>query len=185
MDDELQKYLTKYHVGKNEQPEKSSVLDEVIAALNLANRFPAIQNKFIAESQGTYNPLNNTVTLNPYNTRANRIEVATHELQHSLQEAMAKHFELLRGRQQVDKNFVGLEGNRFLDAYRAFSNRPEIPNSNYSPYRNDFHEENAFGVGNYATDKIPDNRTAPHIDATQATEAAILRDLFTRSLKAK
>jgi hypothetical protein len=110
----------------------------------------------------------------------------SHELTHALNYQMNNRALDLQDQSKDLRNpALSSADQQFLDAYqklRPFQSKL-IPNDNsdYGKYRYSPTEVQAFGVGN-SVDQGPGVEPRAHLDATMAQEAAILRDLYSRSL---
>jgi len=119
---------------------------------------------------------------NPYRTY-------THEMNHAALDAIGHRAD------RVDSLLANPAERRLKAAWekigRTKSKLPLGPNVDVA-YRNDPHEYLSFGTGNYALGNIGNNLpenvgypVAPHVDATAATESAILLDLANKAGKSR
>ena len=147
-------------------------LQEIISILMGDNKMPSMSVGNIS-GYGEYNPKTNAITLSPYGGNTNTL---SHELTHALNEHMG--WEDLR---IWDSRKSSPQEQRFTEAYSKLNpNFSKVPSlAGDDPYRRSATERRAFGVGNHVggASIYPER---PHMDATMATEAAILRDLFKR-----
>lgn len=125
--------------------------------------------------EGQYNNWGNTLKINP---DAGSLKNAfSHELQHAVDHAHARQYT-----QISNKSDKTPDDYRFLDAVKKFDEPSNIPKGDLNSYRSAPNERQAYGVANmnYAGGEY---RGTPHMDATEATQQAILHDLALRSLK--
>jgi hypothetical protein len=156
---------------------RTPVLDDIIGLLNLSNRYPEVKFEGLGGSNGEYSPLHNSISLDPF--YGNNVNTATHEHFHALDQAMGGYA------YQLTKPFkdTTVADNRFLDTYNKLNLPPNLPGRDVRDrYRTNAVEERAFGVGNHSSPLEPHRPTAPHVDATNATEMAILMDMYRRAL---
>jgi hypothetical protein len=166
-------------------------INDILNLLQMTNSVPTVQVKNMG-ALGTYNNASNTLTLSPYGGNTTTV---SHELTHALDHRMDDYADKLRS-----SGAQGLQ-QQFLDTYQKLDTLQNpsklIPNQRnlatkdqlndqqrYDMYRYSPNEVRAFGVGNQEDDGGPGVEPRAHLDATQAQEAAILRDLYRRSLSA-
>lgn len=155
-------------------------LNEIVDLLSMGGNLPS----FTQQNGNSYSFDKNQVSVSP---SALTINSFAHEFTHALQNAMNK--EALQ-KQDKGKN---LARDMFLDAYWQLSKgNPDrfLKNKKLSPweqYRYSINEAPAWAVGNAINqDGYPvPSKPLDHLDATLATEQAILRDLYSRYLKNK
>lgn len=156
--------------------------------LTLLNKFNYLPNLSIAPSydgsQGSYNILNRSVSLNP-STGKNE-QAATHEFTHALDTAMlflAQDW----NKPQSEKMLFGLFSDPATSSQKQFAtaydklkpSTSNLPNKPTDPYRAGNMEMRAHGVGEMINKgNYPANQ---HIDPTMATEFDILMDLLRRT----
>jgi len=168
-----------YKVFKNTN---DPTLEEIIQLLSMRNWMPTITQSY----GNSYKPFGNQVSIRPDSVNKNTV---SHEMTHALHEAMKKYSSDYKGFQET-KSPVG---NQFVDAFDKLWSPPEKllppkPLSNWEQYRYSPNEASAYGVGNslqFDPNFQQSRPTPPHLDATLATEQAILRDLFLRATKPK
>ena len=172
---------------------------EIAALLNATGQLPKINfNKSMAsEHSGVYDKESNSITVN-----ANRKDLANtlpHELTHALRLIMQDRVRNMNETaRQTGKPLTGVD-RQLSDAWYKldpdFSKLPTLryPDATYNKYRHSFAEAPAWAVGNMDNPQNFRSRgeylmTDPggsHVDATLATEQAILRDLYAKQLKLK
>lgn len=160
---------------------KSSIIDEILALLSQSGKIPNF--KVGANGiNGEYDPRTDTVELNRWS--GNNAATMAHELTHALRNRMSQ--------QAVNWKYnpMSLEQAAFSDAMLKLDKRNTFRTG--SPYRDDVEEQTAFGVGNHIDVKPQQSWEeevrsygVPHMDATNATEQAILRDLYAKALRTK
>jgi hypothetical protein len=173
----------------------NSDLEEIISLLRKTQSLPELQisSQLPPYVGGAYARDTNTVELNP---RARDPQnTLAHEATHAMFKDMRDKSLYLRDRQNK-REPVSSADMSFVDAYNKLdpqlSRVPRMyyPDNEYNQYRHSFHELPAFAVGRMADPRKSLTRgeyfeTSPggqHLDATLATEQAILRDLYNRTL---
>lgn len=164
-------------------------LQEIVSLLDQSNFLPQLETKPLNGVYGLYYPYSNNVVINEKQPEQTRPQTYTHELTHASDNLMynqafdykwsEEHGGTLKQKEKQFKDgyYKLLPGNStLLDSQKVKKD----------PYRYKDAELRAFGVGRHAhpEDKVEYPGTS-HLDATMATEAAILRDLFIRSLNKK
>jgi hypothetical protein len=124
--------------------------------------------------EGRYNSWENDLRVSPYATSP--INAFSHELQHAVDSAHDRLASHLKGKGTGS----GLE-QQFIDALKKIYKPTNIPLGDLNSYRSARNERQAYGVAN-STYPGPYKGT-PHLDATEATEQAILFDLAKRAIK--
>lgn len=161
---------------------RSPALDEMIGIMTILGTLPTIdQTMQYGNSLGEYDRAKNNISFHPaYGLNINTIP---HEFSHALDNHLTGYLDSFKGtapesvqklrdaRDKLNPNTSKLIPKTVTDNYR------------YSPG-----ELRAHGVGNMEgpetlSDVFKISQARPHMDATMATEAAILRDLFRRALQ--
>jgi hypothetical protein len=181
--EELMKLLNSYSQEEvRRQFEKGGPpeLKETFSLLEGADHLPNIA--FKRQDPGTNGAINgfNRIELDPIAGINN--QTIAHETTHSLDAAMARDYEKISRRKLIGWPHDP-EALSFHDAYKKL--RPsdtKLPLDRTDAYRSSDKELRAFGVGNHASE-APSTYGRPHLDATMATEMAILRDLYKKMLK--
>lgn len=168
---------------------------EIAVLLNSQGKLPKIVKGNLTDVayNAEFDPAENTVTLNP-NLNSNELQQGlAHELTHALNYVMqAEARAILNNKQKIPTN----EEQKFMDAWYKLDpdfsklRKFQYPDSEYNKYRHSFKEAPAWAVG-----RMEDPRTSltkqeywmsspggNHVDATLATEQAILRDLYARKI---
>lgn len=128
--------------------------------------------------EGNYNAWENHIKVNPLATNSER--TLSHELQHAVRS-------IIDG-QKYTTNKKGSSMNpderRFVEAAEKLQDtNTNIPMTGLSSYRSSPSERQSYGVANSRYPGKDINDATPHLDATMATEQAILLDLAKRALK--
>jgi len=153
-------------------------VNENAATLQKIGATPQVQIKNLGpDVSGDANYQTNTITFSKANPTPNDI---AHETTHMLNNQMGIQAGNIL---QTPLEKQTLEQQKFLDAYKKLiPAQTQLPLDRSDAYRTNSSELRAFGVGNSS---VPYNQTyaIPHVDATMATEFAILRSLFNKTLK--
>lgn len=159
-------------------------INEIVSLLKQAEYMPQMTldpNLMGTTTRGAYRPFGNSIAFNP---RGFNQTTVAHELTHALDAAMANtDYATSKGR----KYFQGPQMLQFKNAWDKLKSNPPLPRKDPKDYyRNAPDETRAFGASKFAEPErkyqnfYPDN---PHVDATAATEAAILRELYAKALR--
>jgi hypothetical protein len=177
----------------------NSAAYEIATLLNATGQLPKIGFAKLSETgrSGEYDRQSNSITLNT--DSKNLASTLPHELTHALRYVMR---DKVRGigeaARQTGVAPAGADKQLF-DAWTKldpdFSKLPTLryPDAAYNRYRHSFAEAPAFAVGNMDSPQnfrsrgeyLMTNPGGSHVDATLATEQAILRDLYAKQLKLK
>jgi hypothetical protein len=126
---------------------------------------------------GNYNGWENRIRLSPLADDPK--STVSHELQHAVDS-------ILEGQKittQRKGSSMNPQERQFLEAHQKLNEETKIPLGDLSRYRRSPGEARAFGVGNMNYPHRGVFEGTPHLDATMATEQAILLDLAKRALK--
>lgn len=177
--------LTKYEKSVPEFGETTSLLE-------MLNRLPKM---YIGGTDpgayGSYRPFENKISISPDAFQDNRAhETVLHELTHSLYEQMSRSYFNTDARYRRDFGFPTETDQQFVEGWdklRPSASKLINPKeAKADPYRYGDDELRAFAVANHAFPKVQNHYPVPpHLNATLATEAAIMRDLYLRKLKQK
>jgi hypothetical protein len=176
----MSNFLKQFEKDTGVKVPPSSPLAETLSLLSAYSSLPSLSLQNLTGTYGFYDRLKNAITLDKRS--AKDINLATHEYTHALDALMGREAQKIL----LSKDKVTPAESNFASAYMklipGFSKVPrdEELNPNEYMYRNSSSELRAFGVGNFGGGALA-NPTKPHVDATMATEAAILRDLLKRS----
>lgn len=142
------------------------------------NRTPSMQMDFLPiGTNGNYRAWDNQINLSPL--ADNPKNTLSHELQHAVSNIMdGQRYSIKR-----DKWKPTTEEQQFVEAFSKLNEPTKIPLGDLSRYRQSPSEAKAFGVGNSNYPYSGAFEGTPHLDATMATEQAILLDLAKRALK--
>lgn len=124
--------------------------------------------------EGRYNNWENDLRVSPYAT--NPINAFSHELQHAVDAAHERLVSNIKSR----GTGAGIE-QQFRDALKKTYAPTNIPLGDLNSYRSARNERQAYGVAN--STYLGPYKGTPHLDATEATEQAILFDLAQRARK--
>ena len=167
--------------------QKSSTVKDILDLLSLSGKLPNAtidkEQRLPLGTSGDYYPLKDQITFHPLT--GNTPSVGAHELFHALQARMGNKAYNLNKSWRSDLSTSDLQ---YLDAYEKLNSGGAIKNQPEEGYRTRLDEAQAFGVGNYATGQRPSweaeySSKRPHLDATNASEMAILMDLYKRTFK--
>lgn len=191
-------YLLNLFRGAN-NPDINDILD----LLTQAQRMPKMSVSSRVRGYGDYNWSTNELRIHP---NGGSVNTAAHELTHALDNAMTRQYlddekkqKLGRDRERLlgptlNNLLGGVSPNPSLDQWlggydKLRASQTKIPMPDQDEYRTSPAEMRAFGVGNINDggnpNKVLGYNVNPHLDATMATEAAILRELYRRRLKLK
>ena len=154
---------------------------ELYSFLVQNNYLPKIVNTPLEQgTSGEYSSFSNRINLSPLlneKTADKQKNVLAHEMTHSVQSLMAdKAYKL------SNSYFLSPEEKQFLKAFKEFQKQPLLTaQDKQDKYRTLPNEVGAFGVGNMSVKEETDYPTKSHVDATAASELAILMDLFKRA----
>lgn len=171
-----------------------SDLEETIALLNKTNSMPEVRIKEDSPSVGGgYSREGNYLHVNP--NFFDLQNALNHELTHALNYKINEKSKELSDRKynkrerltQAEERF--LESKGFLDAdmlklkrQSYYGPSPSWKYNNYNDYRHSNTEAPAFAVGNMASSKPSVSPGGSHVDATLASQQAIMRDLYNRAI---
>jgi len=166
---------SKIKIGDNSYDYESETIDELLDMLNSYKFMPKMQVSNDVQGYGDYEDRTNTLRISPY---GGNINTMAHELSHAVDNLMGMERQELKG-----KFTPSLQDTLYSNAYDKLNPAAtKIPTQGLSKYRKSPDELRAFGVGNASTlGSI--NPGTPHLDATMAQEAAILRELLNRRKK--
>lgn len=161
--------------------DKDHDLQELLDLLQQAKTMPTFKQDWLGGGTlANYKPFENQITISPRGVNTMAIG---HELQHAVDSSMA-NFNVKRMYESTSP-----EESQFLDAIQKLGPRTKLPlNKDAGDYRTDTDELRAFGVGNYINNSPGQDYRKRfgdpglHVDATMASESAILRDLYRRAL---
>ncbi len=156
-------------------------LNELLAILEKKGMLPKVIQDYTIPGYGSYDRFSNELRIDPL-----KGAVATslpHEAQHAVDAGMSKMYV---GISNTPSFLRSPQEKAFYDMYQKLYIEPsKLPSANTAAlgtYRGSPNELRAHAVGNYATEtKYPINPVGGHVDATMATEAAIMRDLYNRT----
>lgn len=165
-------------------------LNELLAILEAKGMLP----KFVSgvtekDGYGQWDPVTKTITVNPLKGATENALV--HESQHAVDSGISKMY----ARLSLTPAFLrSPQETAFINMYEKLYIEPsKVPNANeqaLGDYRGTGKEMRGHGVGNMSspynigslTDPTGDYRLpTSHIDATAAQEAAIMRDLYSKT----
>jgi hypothetical protein len=126
---------------------------------------------------GNYNGWENRIRLSPLADDPK--STVSHELQHAVDSILDGQ----RITTQRKGSSMTPQERQFLEAHQKLNEETKIPLGDLSRYRRSPGESRAFGVGNMNYPHRGAFEGTPHLDATMATEQAILLDLAKRALK--
>lgn len=126
---------------------------------------------------GNYNGWENRIRLSPLADDPK--STLSHELQHAVDSIMDGQ----RLTTQKKGSSMNPQERQFLEGHQKLNEETKIPLGDLSRYRRSPGESKAFGVGNMNYPHRGEFEGTPHLDATMATEQAILLDLAKRALK--
>jgi hypothetical protein len=164
-------------------------LEEIISLLqsNPERQAPevALRTNMIGTGvSGEYSPMYNKIGINPIS--GTNPKTLSHELTHALDDSMGVYEAKTPRYKETPMD------SQFFDArkkLRPGNSNLQIPHKDEEEqYRHSERELRAFGVGNHTygpKDEVGTYKTNPHIDATMATDAAVLRELFKRALESR
>lgn len=179
------------------------VVQEIIKYLSDRQRMPAVKNGWLPDGESgrfEYNtvmgnelPPQGQVTLNYRLPSREKEKTLSHELAHAADRQLGEqYFAIPPGQRSADQ---------FADAYQKLSLNGKNGRSSRNlvagalagqdwakgkiDYRSSSNELAAYGVGNMYDPEVADNKAPPHVDATMATEMAILLELAQRKKSAK
>jgi len=165
---------------KNKQ---SPIINEILQLLSLTGKLPTFGTSKYTQPMGEYHPGTDHISLSRWT--GNNAQVMAHELSHALYDRMGK------SAIQWKYNDRTPNQGQFSDAMYKLDRANDFHTTG-SSYRDDIQEQKAFGVGNYIDVKPQqdwENATlvpgSQHMDATNATEQAILRSLYLKALQGK
>ena len=157
----------------------NTTLNELVTLLLQNNAYPKTQAEFKQlpnDAVGSFDALKNLLRINL--GKGATEAVYPHELNHVLDGVLATKAMSI---QLIPKNLRSNDEQQFYDAFTKFREETKMPLTGMSEYRKSPNELRSFGVGNFATNApYPVQPSSPHIDATMAQEAAIMRDLARR-----
>jgi len=157
-------------------------LEEIIRLLYQTGKMPKVNPTVLPYGEnGNFNHNQNTINFDVM--YGNNPNTMTHEFSHALDKTM---FDFVTDPSMTQFDTPASKRN-FAVAYNKLNPATtKLPLGMPDSYRHSPNELRSFGVGNYANGGYKsDYKIAPHVDATMATEAAILRDLFARTLRKK
>jgi hypothetical protein len=126
---------------------------------------------------GNYQGWENHIKVNPFSE--NPRNTLSHELQHAV-------YNIMDGQRYTTErkgSSMTPDERRFLEGHNKLNQETKIPMEGLSRYRRSPNERQAFGVANSNYPYKENYEGSPHLDATLATEQAILLDLAQRALK--
>lgn len=152
-------------------------LTETLRLLEEADAMPTITMKPLVGARGYYSPRTNTIELSSPKGLPHE---ATHALDIQMKKKAKGH-----GNPNLDALLLSPEEKQFKEAYQKLNPATSnLPMNRSDKYRTNPLELRAYGVGN-TVNGDSEYPVAPHVDATMATEMAILRDLYARTLRKK
>lgn len=167
----------------------NSTLEEIVSLLDQAKSFPSVTSGYSEDSFGEYFPFKNNVQLNISKQSPQFPATLTHELSHALDSLMGKNYYDIIHR-KLAGTLPSKEEEQFLDGYNKLdpskTNFSRPMNTLQEKYRYSYPEMRSWAVERHAYPELPALMPAKdHMDASLATEAAILRELYLRTLKSK
>ena len=128
--------------------------------------------------EGNYNNWQNHIKVNPFATNPER--TLSHELQHAVRGIIGgQHYETRKKGSSMNEH-----ERRFVEAAEKLQDTDtNIPMNGLDRYRSSATERQSYGVANSRYPGKDIYEGTPHLDATIATEQAILLDLANRALK--
>ena len=177
----------------------NSAAYEIATLLHSTAQLPKINfsKSMGSEHSGEYDRKSNSITVNA--TRKDLANTLPHELTHALRLVMQNKVRAMNETAQQTKTPLTGADRQLSDAWYKldpdFSKLPTLryPDATYNKYRYSFAEAPAWAVGNMDTPRnfrsrgeyLMTNPGGSHVDATLATEQAILRDLYAKQLGLK
>ena len=157
----------------------NTTLNELVSLLLQNNAYPKTQADFKQlpeDAYGSYDAWKNLLRINL--GKGATESVYPHELNHALDGVLATKAMSI---QLIPESLRTKDEQQFYDAFSKFSEQTKMPLTGMNEYRTQPSELRSFGVGNFASNsQYPVQPSTPHIDATMAQEAAIMRDLARR-----
>lgn len=161
-------------------------LDEIISLLDMKQNLPTVQSAPLGGTYGNFKSSKNEINLNRRMYPEDLPPTLTHEMTHALDKHMGNDY------YEINKRYLKLMGQpkeevQFREGHEKLVPRDtKFEKDPNRQYRFSNGELRAFGVERGAFPNNKDlNPVTPHLDFTMATEAAVLRDLYLRMLKAK
>jgi hypothetical protein len=182
-------YLGRLQTLIKSKIQSTSDLAETYGLLKKWESIPSVWTRPLgSDENGQYIPAQHRIVLDT-DTGTNEGS-ATHEHTHALDKVMGEMYVNI-GRKRRQGQPVSPEESQFADGYlKLIPSETKLPMGEFSPrqvqdgwkgYRTSSAELRARGVQQFTnTPPDPSTNVAPHVDATMASEAAILRDLFGR-----
>lgn len=173
-----------------------SDLEEIRALLERTNSMPEVRIKADAPWRGGgYSREGNYLELNPI-SYMDQQNVINHELTHALNYKMSEKSRELSDRKYNKHEKLTPAEDRFLESKGLLDSdllrlkresyggpSPSWQYNSYNDYRHSNTEAPAFAVGNMNSQRESVKPGGSHVDATLATQQAIMRDLYRRSLE--
>jgi hypothetical protein len=157
----------------------NTTLNELVSLLLKNNAYPKTQAEFKQlpeDAYGSFDKWKNQLRINL--SKGATEAVYPHELNHALDNMLQNKAMSI---QLIPTNMRTNDEQQFYDAFTKFREETKMPLTGINEYRSSPNELRSFGVGNFATNsQYPVQPAPPHIDATMAQEAAIMRDLAKR-----
>ena len=167
-------------------------LNELLAILEAKGRLPNfVSGVTEKDGYGQWDPVTRTITVNPLKGATEN--AIAHESQHAVDSGMSKMY---AGLSLTPAFLRSPQENAFINMYEKLYVAPsKVPNANEQAlgnYRGTGNEMRGHGVGNmssqYDIGSLTDKSLqglykldSSHIDATAAQEAAIMRDLYSKT----
>jgi hypothetical protein len=165
-------------------------LNELLAILEAKGRLPMYSSGVTEkDGYGQFDPNTGKIIVNPLKGATEN--AITHETQHSVDSGMSKMY---AGLSLTPAFLRSPQENAFINMYEKLYVAPsKVPNANEQAlgnYRGTGNEMRGHGVGNMSSQYNIGSLTDPeglyklpssHIDATAAQEAAIMRDLYSKT----
>lgn len=165
-------------------------LNELLAILESKGRLPKYLSGITEQDgYGQFDPKTGNITVNPLKGATENALV--HESQHAVDSGMSKMY---AGLSLTPAFLRSPQENAFINMYEKLYVAPsKVPNANEQAlgnYRGTGNEMRGHGVGNMSSQYDIGSLTDPnnlyrqqssHIDATAAQEAAIMRDLYSKT----
>jgi hypothetical protein len=165
---------------------KNPGLDDILNTLKVSGKMPTMSVGYPeGGANADYNLGTDHVRLHP--SRGGNTGSVGHELTHALDMRLFRRASDIESRHE---SFATPEDLQYQAAFRKLQKPAPLPTNlpnksefdrRWQQYRMDPTEARAFGVGNHLLQGTG-NDAIPHMDASQATEADILRDLYRRSM---
>ena len=166
----------------------SDTLNELLTILKNKGIDPTYSTSYTIPGYGAHDKYTDEIFINPLKGAVENSLV--HETQHAVNDAMGRMY---AGISNTPSFLRSAQEQAFYDAYTKLYVEPsKIPNANtksLGEYRGNTNELTAHGVGNMSAQYPIGSLTDPqgdyklphsHVDATMASNAAVMRDIYNR-----